>query len=194
MHSGYLTGERLFLREVRPSDVTERYYGWMTDPEVYQFLESRFLPISQELLRDYVTSKLGDRNNAFFAIVTRQDDQHIGNIKLGPIDWVHRTADIGLLIGDRACWGKGYATEAIGLVVRYAFDLLNLRRLTAGCYDENVGSAKAFEKCGFQVEGRLRQHRFSRGAYSDVLLLGLVRGEDRDPAGLQIIEGVSTAS
>src|SRR5262249_1908718 len=92
----FLAGPRLYLGEVRHSDVNETYYRWMNDPEVTRYLESRFYPHSLEGLRAYVTSKLGDRDNIFLAIVLKDGDRHIGNIKLGPIHWMHRYADIGL--------------------------------------------------------------------------------------------------
>lgn len=170
----FLTGPRLYLREVRPSDVNETYYRWMNDPEVTRYLESRFYPNALEGLREYVTSKLSDRDNVFLAMVLHDGDRHIGNIKLGPIHWIHRYADIGLLIGEKDCWGKGYATEAIRLVVDYAFHALNLHKLTAGCYALNQGSVKAFERIGFVVEGVRRQRFYYGGAYIDEILLGLV--------------------
>lgn len=176
----FLESARLYLREVRPSDVNEAYYRWMNDPEVTHYLESRFYPNSMEGLREYVIAKLGDRNNVFLAIVLKDADRHIGNIKLGPIDWIHRVADIGLIIGEKDCWGRGYATEAIRLISKYAFEQLNLHKLTAGCYSSNQGSAKAFQKAGFMVEGVRKDHFYIDGRYVDDILLGLV-----GPAGNQ---------
>ena len=99
----FLKGERIYLREVRPTDVTDTYYRWMNDPAVTTFLESRFYPNSLEGLREYVTHKLGDRDNIFLAIVLKADHRQIGNIKLGPINWIHRFGDIGILIGEKDC-------------------------------------------------------------------------------------------
>ena len=164
-YTRFLEGERIYLREVRPSDVNESYYRWMNDPEVTRYLETRFFPNAMEGLREYVASKLGDRDNVFLAIVLKQGDRHIGNIKLGSINWIHRFADVGLMIGEKDCWGKGYATEAISLVTLYAFKTLNLHRLTAGCYDANMGSAKAFIKAGWQQEGIRKSHFYSNGTY-----------------------------
>lgn len=174
----FLEGERIYLREVRPSDINEIYYRWMNDPEVTRYLETRFYPNSTEGLREYAAGKLGDRQNVFLAIVLKQGDRHIGNIKLGAINWIHRYADVGLMIGEKDCWGKGLATEAIRLVTEYAFKTLNLRRLTAGCYDANMGSAKAFLKAGWQQEGIRKSHFYSNGTYVDDILLGIVRSEN----------------
>ena len=173
----FIEGERIYLREVRPSDVNENYYRWMNDPEVTRYLESRFYPNSMEGLREYVAGKLGDRDNVFLAIVLKEGDRHIGNIKLGPINWIHRFAKIGILIGGKDCWGKGYATEAIRLVVDYAFGVLNLHKLTAGCYNLNQGSIKAFQKAGFVIEGVRKQHCHCGSGYIDTVLLGILRSE-----------------
>jgi RimJ/RimL family protein N-acetyltransferase len=170
----FLEGERLYLREVRPSDVNEDYHRWMNDPEVTRYLESRFYPNSMEKLREYVAGKLGDRDNVFLAIVLKESDQHIGNIKLGPINWIHRFGDVGILIGEKDCWGKGYATEAIRLVVDYAFQTLNLHKLTAGAYDANQGSVRAFLKAEFTQEGVRKNQFYCSGRYVDGILLGIV--------------------
>jgi RimJ/RimL family protein N-acetyltransferase len=160
---------------VREADVNEAYHRWMNDPEVTRHLESRFFPLSQESLKEYVRKLRGDRDNLFLAIVLRDGEQHIGNIKLGPINWIHRTADIGLLIGEKTCWGQGYATEAIRCIAAHAFEVLNLHKLTASCYHTNGGSARAFLKAGFAQEGVRHSQFYSGGAYVDQVLLGLVR-------------------
>ena len=169
-----MQGERIYVREVRLADVNEDYYRWMNDPEATRYTESRFFPSDMDSLKETVRQKLQDRNSVFLAIVRRDTEQHIGNIKLGPIDWVHHLADVGVLIGDKNCWGKGYATEAISLVVKFAFQELNLHKLTAGFYAANKGSEKAFKKNGFVVEGIRARHRLCEGSYMDTVILGLL--------------------
>jgi RimJ/RimL family protein N-acetyltransferase len=82
---------------------------------------------------------------------------------------------MGLLIGERAYWGRGIATEVISLVSRYAFDELKLRKVTAGCYDTNRGAIKAFEKAGFVREGLRKKQYLCNGEYVDHVMLGLLR-------------------
>jgi [ribosomal protein S5]-alanine N-acetyltransferase len=166
---------RLYLRPMRESDATETYCRWLNDPDVNRYLESRFETATVASVRDFIRQKSGDRREPFFAIVLNDGDRHIGNIKLGPINPVHRFAEIGLLIGEKDCWGRGYATEAIEAVTRYAFGALGLHRVSAGCYADNEGSARAFEKAGFSREGVRRSCCLSGERYVDVILLGRVR-------------------
>lgn len=170
-----MQGNQIYLRKVSPDDVNDAYCRWMNEPATNRFLESRFYPHSIETLREYIVDKQGDNLNAFFAIVLNNGDRHIGNIKLGPVDSNHRLADIGILIGEKDCWGKGYALEAINLIVDYAFNTLNLHKVTAGCYAPNKGAIRAFEKAGFVQEGVRKAHCFFEGEYVDDVLLGLVR-------------------
>jgi len=170
----FIEGDRIYLREVRLSDVNEEYYNWLNDNEVSQFLETKFFPQSIKAIEEYVSSMIGSQESVFLAIVVKENNKHIGNIKIGPINWIHRFADIALVIGDKESWGKGYGTEAIKLVVDYAFNKLNLHRLNAGIYANNIGSIKAFEKAGFKDEGTRKNMRFFNGKYIDEKLYGIV--------------------
>jgi RimJ/RimL family protein N-acetyltransferase len=173
-YSPFLHSERIYLREVRTEDADEAYHRWMNDPEVTRYLESRFFPTPIESLQNFINNQAADQNNVFMAICLRKDKRHIGNIKLGPINWIHRFAEIGILIGEKDFWGQGYGTEAIGLLVSYAFDSLNLHKLTAGCYEPQKASLKAFQNNGFQIEGVRKNHCYCDGTFVDAVLLGLI--------------------
>jgi len=164
-------GERIFLRILSSDDVSDAYLAWMHDPEVTQYLECRWRSFSKEDLRSYVSNINEDKHNIFFGIFEKTSNLHVGNIKIGNIDMNHRFADIGLLIGERTCWGKGYGSEAISLATRYSFEELNLNKVTAGIYAANVASLKAFLKAGFKEVGLLRQHRFCKGVYMDEIIV-----------------------
>jgi RimJ/RimL family protein N-acetyltransferase len=176
----FLAGPRLYLREVRAADVTDNYYRWMNDPAVTRYLEVRYIPRSADNIRSFVAAMDGKADEVFLAVCLHDGGRHIGNIKVGPVNWVHRYADVSLLIGEQDCWGKGYATEAIRLVCRFAFGTLNLRKLIAGAYAPNVGSIKAFEKAGFAREGLIRGRFVADGKPIDHVLLGLLAEDFRD--------------
>lgn len=179
-YKNFIEGEKIYLREVRASDVSANYYRWMNDPDVNQYLETRYIPQSIDNIRRFVESKDGKTDEIFLAICLKENDQHIGNIKLGPINWIHRFADISLLIGEKKYWGQGIASEAIRVLSTFAFNVLNLKKIKAGCYEDNIGSRKTFEKAGFKVEGILKKQWELNGKYQDEILLGLLRDDMND--------------
>ncbi len=173
-YSNFINGERIYLREVRISDVNENYYNWINNTLINQYLESRFYPSSIESIQKYVQKISNNSDFIFLAIINKKDNHHIGNIKLGPINWIHRLGEIGIIIGEKNYWGKGYATESIKTLSKHAFNVLNLHKLTAGCYETNQGSLKAFKKANFEIEGIRRHHNYFNGKYIDSVLLGLI--------------------
>lgn len=170
-----IMGKRIYLRKIISSDANKKYVSWMNDRRVNRFLESRFKKWSIRDLKSYIKmiDKSGD--NLFLAIILKNGDKHIGNIKIGLINRIHRNAEIGIIIGEQDCWGNGYATEAIKLVAGYCFDSLKLHRLTAGAYKNNLGSIKAFGKAGFSIEGLKKKHFKFNGSYVDGVALGIVK-------------------
>lgn len=171
----FIKGKRIYLREVRLSDVDENYYRWMNDPEVTQYLESRFFPNSREMIELYIKQMEENTDILFMAIIVKDNEKHIGNIKIHRINWIHRYAEVSLVIGEKKFWGKGYGTESITLAVGHAFNTLNLHKLSARMYANNVGSIKAFKKANFFKEGILKGHCFCNGSYVDEVLLGVIR-------------------
>lgn len=169
----FLQGEIIYLREVRATDVNHQYYKWLNDPAINGYLETRFVPRSMDNIAQFVNKMDGNVDEPFFAICLLEEKTHIGNIKIGPINWHHRNADISLFIGEKKLWGNGYGTEAIRLVTKFAFETLNLNKLKASCYAHNIGSAKAFENCGYKQEGLLEGQIIARGQEIDVILMGL---------------------
>lgn len=174
----YISGTRIYLREVRLSDVSDQYVAWMNDPDVNEFLETRFKPQTVASITAYVRQMNTDPNNIFLAMMTVESDAHIGNIKIGPVNWFHRSADLSLFLGAKKYWGKGFGTEAIRLAADFAFNSLNLHKLNAGIYEGNQGSIRAFEKAGFVKEGCRFGQRFFKGRYVDEVVMGLLNPKD----------------
>lgn len=167
--------ERFLLKTLDDSYVSERYVGWLNDSETMASLEARFTQASSETLKSFVVSQVESPNSYLLAITVAETGEHIGNIKLGPINAHHKNGSIGLLIGEKNWWGKGVATEVIAALSRWAFETLGLAKLTAGAYSSNVGSIRAFEACGFLREGTLQsQVENANNVREDVVLLGLV--------------------
>jgi ribosomal-protein-alanine N-acetyltransferase len=165
--------EHIFLSTLQPGDATPIYLSWLLDPTINAYLETRFSP--PKLVSDLATF-IGDVNcsmhTLMLGIFLQENGRHIGNIKLGPIDWNHKVGDVGFLVGDKEQWGKGYASKAITLLANYAFTQLGLAKLTAGCYAENEGSYRALLKAGFVEEGRRISQWVVAGYRQDGILMG----------------------
>lgn len=172
----FLEGKRLLLRELTPRDVSEDYIRWMNDSAIVEFMESRFNIYTRKSLIDYVEAIQKSENYLFFAIIVKEEKKHIGNIKLGPINPHHQIGDIGVLIGEKNYWGKGFAAEAVTLISDFVLHQWNLFKVTAGCYSNNIGSRKVFEKSGFTIEAiRKNQYQYKEERV-DELLFGRTLG------------------
>jgi [ribosomal protein S5]-alanine N-acetyltransferase len=168
-----LQGANLVLATLDEKGVTDAYVDWLNDPEVGQFMETRHKKWTKDSVGQFVSQMLVSPDQLLFGIY--EGGKHIGNIKLGPINTTHQRAEVSLFIGDKQCWGKGRATEAISLVRDYAFKNLGLKKLTAGMYAANIGSLKAFQAAGFALEGTLKgQFVAADGKRTDSYLVGLV--------------------
>jgi RimJ/RimL family protein N-acetyltransferase len=176
METAPIVLERLTLRTLTESAADGPYLKWMQDPEIVRYLEARFATFSPDGLAEYIRFMNADPDVALFGIFVSATGEHVGNIKLGPIDRHHRVGDVGLLVGAKAHWGRGFATEAIAGLTRWAVETLGLHKLTAGCYDVNEGSRRAFLKAGWIEEGRLREQYQSEGKRADRILLAYIRG------------------
>ena len=165
--------ERLYLRPLGDEDCTQAYADWLNDPEINRYLETRFAVQTPDSVRDFVRLVNAREGEHLFGIFLLAGDRHIGNIKVGPIGTRHPLADISLFIGDRGSWGKGYASEAIRVLSRHAFDVLGVKKLSASMYAPNFGSYHAFKKAGYREEGRRRRHYMVEDRLCDVIELGL---------------------
>lgn len=177
-----INGQRIYLRFLTPDDATPSYLAWMHDPDVIQYLESRWSVQTLDSIRAFIKAMNDSPRDYLFGIFLKETEprsgQHIGNIKVGGINERHRFGDVGLIIGEKSAWGKGYASEAITLATQYGFDELNLNKLTAGMYEQNVGSYKAFLKAGYREVGVYKQHFFYQGGYMDMYVVEKCRNAE----------------
>ncbi len=144
--------KRLWFRTLEVETATGDYHQWLRDPAVNQYLEVRHHVPDIDGLKAFIRAKNESPDDVLLGIFL--NERHIGNIKLGPIVWAEKTGTMGILIGDRSSWGKGYATEAIATVAEFAIHKLQLEKIVASCYDTNLGSYRAFMKAGFKDMGR----------------------------------------
>jgi ribosomal-protein-alanine N-acetyltransferase len=172
-----ITSERLLFRTLSKEDVSDRYVNWLNDPAVNQYLETRFFLQTRETCEKFVSDMEKDPASYLFGIFDQVTLDHIGNIKLGFINPHHQTAQLSLFIGEKSCWGKGYATESIRSITRWGFDQLGMERIEAGCYDSNMGSLRAFLKVGYSVEGFFRSSTVFNGKRVGNFWLGIIKND-----------------
>ncbi|PWL30920.1 GNAT family protein [uncultured Roseivirga sp.] len=168
MKAEYLETVRLDLKPLDSSFLSQDYVDWMNDTEVNKYLESG---------GDYTLEKLSNflkqvESNPilFWAIVIKDSQKHIGNIKIDPISHRNRVGEYGILIGDKEEWGKGYAKEASQMVIDFCFsDKVDLRKITLGVVSENIDAIQLYMKLGFIQEGLLKIHAIHEGKWCDVM-------------------------
>jgi len=165
-----LRTQRLRLAPLDARHADGPYLQWMNDPDVVRWLETRGQTFSAGDLVDFIETQNADPMVHLFGMFLGDDGRHIGNIKIGPLDKKHARGDIGLLIGERSCWGKGFAREAIAGIADYGLGPLGLHKVTAGCYAGNEGSRRAFLAAGFTQEGVRRAHLWDGERWDDECL------------------------
>lgn len=144
---------RVMLRPLTIDDIDETYLAWFRDSEVVAYLDAH--DITREDAIEHLEAGAVGRSYTVYAIIDLASGAHIGNLKLGPINWKHRYSDCVTVVGRREFWGQGLATEAIRLAIRIAFEDLDLRKLSAGIVEGNAGSLRAYTRAGWTIEGRL---------------------------------------
>lgn len=176
MHPGViLKTDRLELSPVSKEDCNENYLSWLNDSETNQYLESGLHTYTMEQLIVFVMKQELNKKCLFLAIRLKTSGKHIGNIKLDKINDVHRSAEYGILMGEKNEWGKGYAQEASVALIDYGFATLQLRKIYLGVIDMNSAALRLYQKMGFQNEGVLKEHFFHKpsGIYLDEIRMAL---------------------
>ncbi len=170
----------VYLRALEAADL-DRTRKWHNDPSLYDTLVSPFRYVSQAAEEAWIGTKVAySQTEIQLAICLKEDMRHIGNIHLTDIDWVSRHGYLGIFIGEPQDRSKGYGRQAVRLMLRHAFTDLGLHRVYLTVLDDNPQAIRVYEKCGFVVEGRLRQHAYKRGQFRDLILMGVCVN---DPGG-----------
>lgn len=169
-------GKRIYLRPILKEDIAH-FTVWINDPEVTQFILASH-PMTPEDEQEWFNGMAKKKDTDItFAIVLEESDELIGNMSIHKINRIDGTAITGSVIGRKDCWGKGYGTEAKMLLLDYAFNTLNLRKINSSVIDYNVRSKKCMEKCGYKEEGRKLAQIFRNGAYRDEILTAVFKDD-----------------
>jgi len=174
-------GDLVRLRAIERTDI-ERFRVWLNDPEVIEGLVI-YTPLSltdEEDWFDNIRKRPMDERP--MTIEVQQDAEWIavGNCSFFDIDWRCRAAKLGIFIGDKSFWNKGYGTKVMQLLLKHGFETLNLNRIALDVYENNPRAIRAYEKAGFRLEGKKRQAMYKAGRYMDVLIMSVLREEWRE--------------
>ncbi|MEE8337834.1 MAG: GNAT family protein [Dehalococcoidia bacterium] len=172
-----LTGTSVQLRAIERSDAA-KFYAWINDHEVTEHLGIVYpLSLASEEQWAERAAKQNSYVDAQFAIEIAATGEHIGNCGIHKGSIEQRSCEVGILIGVKEQWGKGYGTDALRTLVTFAFRQLNMRRVMLFVDEDHPGGIKSYERAGFQVEGRERAAHWSRGRAVDFLAMSILREE-----------------
>jgi len=160
--------------------IAEAYSRWSRDSEYWRLLDSDpAYPRPVKTAREWVEkAREKDPPESFlFSIRTLADDRLIGEIGLDGVKWSQGETFVGIGVGERDFWGKGYGTDAMRVIIRFAFRELNLQRVSLDVFEYNPRAIRSYEKAGFVHEGRMKGFLFRDGQRYDLLFMGILRDE-----------------
>ena len=162
-----LAGEKVRLKPFGSGDITDAYIGWLNDPEVTRYSNQRFRHHTRESCKEYLASFAGTRN-LFVSVRISPDNTAIGTMTAYR-DLNHGTCDVGIMIGERDCWGGGYGQEAWNLLTAWLLEVAGVRKLTAGCLAANGGMVKLMERSGMVPDGVRKAQELVDGEPVDIV-------------------------
>ncbi|HHW26410.1 MAG TPA: GNAT family N-acetyltransferase [Firmicutes bacterium] len=172
-----LYGEKTRLRPPEMTDL-DNIMAWINDREVTRNLAIGFWPLSRKAEEAWLAKTVegSDPRNRVLVIEDLQGT-YLGSIGLHDIDMRSGVAEVGIVIGRKDYWGKGYGTDALRTLLRFAFANLRLRKVYLKVFGSNARAQKSYAKLGFKVAGRLKEHELKEGEYEDVIYMELFRDE-----------------
>ncbi len=168
----FLRTKKCFLRPLELTDVP-LLTKWVNDPEVTQFLE-RTMPMMQVAEAKWVESLANSKTDAVLMIVTNAG-KPIGVMGIHHINHIDGTATTGAFIGEKSYWSKGYGKDAKMVLLNFAFNTLNLRKICSRVYAFNKRSIAYSKGCGYVDDGIQKKHVFRSGEYHDVVQLAVFK-------------------
>jgi RimJ/RimL family protein N-acetyltransferase len=174
-----LRGKLVRLTSEDPEIMAPLISRWSSDSEFWRLEDwDPARSLSVKAMRDWIEKHREEEMAYIFAIRRMEDDRIIGEVGLdGGVQWSHGDSFVGIALGEREFWGKGYGTDAMRVILHYAFTELNLRRVTLNVFEYNPRAIRSYEKAGFVLEGRERGAVLREGRRWDVLYMGILREE-----------------
>ena len=185
------TGKLVRLSAFDPEEMSKALPRWQQNSEYFRLLSSSIGPLkSPKAAIQWMEKEVAEMSTAtyFLSIRTLAEDRLIGDLGLEVVDWSGRDAFVGLGIGETEYWGKGYGTDAMNILLRFAFTEINLRRVTLSVFEYNPRAIRSYEKAGFRHEGRLRRVLNKEGRRWDLLHMGILREEWLEKLDIQPVQ------
>jgi RimJ/RimL family protein N-acetyltransferase len=176
-----IIGDGIRFRGIEREDLPS-FVRWLNDPEVRRGLSLR-MPLSlsqeEEWFSELSKGSPYERPMAIEILPDPKKDEwvFVGNCGLIDIDWQNRQAEMGIHIGEKKYWNKGFGTKAVQLLLKHGFETLNLHRLWLRVFESNQRAIRSYEKAGFKLEGRFRKAQFIEGMYEDVMIMSMLQPE-----------------
>jgi len=167
----------LFLRSLTEADCEGPYVTWFNDREVCFGNSHHVMPYTIDDAKSYVRNQVKNDSTLVLAIIDAKKEIHIGNIALDKINYINRSAELSIIIGEKVFWSKSYGKQACRILCDHGFFVLNLHRIYCNTFENNTGMQKIAEHLGMPLEGRRRQAVFKEGRYLDILEYGVLRSE-----------------
>ncbi len=175
MNENAFCGKLVRLAAFEPDKHASISAAWTHDSEFSRLMDATpAYPYTESQAKEWIEKQ---RDLHQFAILDCQNDKPIGLVELDGISWTSGDAFVGIGLGERDYWGKGYGTEAMNIILGYAFRELGLRRVSLTVFEYNLRAIHSYEKVGFAHEGRLRQAMNRDGRRWDILFMGILREE-----------------
>jgi RimJ/RimL family protein N-acetyltransferase len=174
------TGKLVRFCAYDPEEMSKAYVRWNRNSEYFRLLNSSARPmLSSKAVLKWMEEEVGEMPiaNYFFSVRTLAEDKLIGELALDVVNWSGRDAFVGLGIGEPEYWSKGYGTDMMNVLLRFAFTEINLRRVTLTVFEYNPRAIRSYEKAGFRHEGRIRCLLNREGRRWDELFMGILREE-----------------
>jgi [ribosomal protein S5]-alanine N-acetyltransferase len=164
------------LKELTILDVNKTYQKWMNNTEIFKFSKQSYKKHSLKQIKEFVLKKKKSKNEFLYKILIYENkkNNHVGNIKLGPINFENKTADISYFIGEKNYWDRGITTKAIKMIINLAKKKFKLKKLQAGHWEKNIASKKVLLKNKFKLEGVLKSQIQTKKGRINRYLYGLV--------------------
>lgn len=175
MINPYSIGKKIYLRSPSEEDLNGSWYEWFSDPEVTQYLADRYWPNSRQLQREFYEMALSSKDRLVLSVCDKETDEHIGVCNLSNISWLHRNADIALVIGKKEFRTGIYSVEVLSLLLDIAFNRLNLLNLRSSHLAINAHTAVIEKLFSFKQVARFEKYYFYKGEYVDGIYSQLKR-------------------